>query len=58
MSWECMEHTAYQQIRSVFGIPSIQITGRFLGLIKNQKLEKCGIKMEYIQYLESLAWSD
>ena len=48
------QHTAYRQIRSVFGVPSILNTGQNLGLMKSQKLEQCGINMEYIHYLESL----
>ena len=50
------QHTAYRQIRSVFGIPSIPNTGQYLGLMESQKLEKCGINLEYIHYLESLGW--
>ena len=46
--------TAYRQIRSVFGIPSIPNTGQYLVLMESRKLEKCGINMEYIQFLKSL----
>ena len=49
-----MEHTAYRQIRSVFGIPSMPNTGQYLGLMKSQKPEQCGINLEYIHYLESI----
>ena len=48
------QHTAYRQIRSVFGILSIPNTGQYLGLMKSQKLEQSGINIEYIPYLESL----
>ena len=33
------QHAAYRQIRSVFGIPTIQNTGQYLGLMESQKLE-------------------
>ena len=50
-----IQHTAYRQFRSVFGIPSsIPNIGQYLGLMKSEKLEKFGINMEYIHYLESL----
>ena len=47
------QHTAYCQIRSVFGIPSIPNTGQYLRLMEFQKLEQCGINMEHIDSLES-----
>ena len=38
--------TAYRQIRSVFGIPSIPNIGQYFGLMKSQNLEQYGIIMQ------------
>ena len=58
LGWEWLEtqRLANRQISSVFGIPSILKTGQNLGLMESQKLEYCGINMEYILYLEWLGW--
>ena len=58
LGWEWLEtqRIANRRMSSVFGIPSIPNTGQYLGLMETQKMESCGINMEYIHYLESLGW--